>query len=152
PDIGTAVRIIEYASRKFGETIGYASGPGPYWTYSRAFFMDVVRLIPADLISGAVGSLVRYMTVPSRQGTFVSFVLNLAVTFIFLGRITRKFGYRAAIATVLVVGTVLAVTSLRFEPRHMFYMYVFALLAWTSTIVLLLYAVIARADIDRGPA
>jgi hypothetical protein len=152
PDIGTAVRVIEYASRKFGETVGYASGAGPYWTYSRAFFMDVVRLIPADLISGAIGSFIRYMTLPSRQGTFVSFVLNLAVTFIFLVRITRKFGYRAAIATVLVVGTALAVTSLRFESRHIFYVYVFALLAWTSTIVLLLHAVIARTDIDREPA
>ena len=149
-DLAAGVRILEYASRKFGENVDFAAGR--YWTHSRHFYFDVVSHIPADLVSGAIGAFVSLMTLPNRHGSVIPFAANLLVVMFFLVRITRKFRFRSAIATTIVFGTVLAVTSLKFELRHMFYIYVFAVLAWGSAIALLLHALIFRADIDLEPA
>jgi hypothetical protein len=149
PDVAIALRIMEYASRKFGEDVAFVPGAGAYWTYSRSFFMDLVRLIPADLLSGAIGNFFNYMTLPNRQGSLLSFIANLSATFIFLSLITARFGTRAAVATVIVMATVLAVTSLRFELRHMFYAYVFIVLAWGATVAVLLRVAFLPRDAER---
>src|SRR5262249_39746484 len=61
-DITVGVRVLEYAARKFGEQIGFATGP--YWTYARHYYLDVVSRIPGDVISGAIGAFVNLMTLP----------------------------------------------------------------------------------------
>ena len=65
------------------------------------------------------------------------FFANLAVTFVFLCLIAVKFGIRSAIAAMLLLCGILAVTSLKFEQRHMFYIYAFPLLAWGAVISVL---------------
>src|SRR5437763_1511091 len=65
------------------------------------------------------------------------FFANLAVTFVFLCLIAVKFGIRSAIAAMLLICGILAVTSLKFEQRHIFYIYAFPLLAWGAVISVL---------------
>lgn len=62
------------------------------------------------------------------------FFLNLLCTFAFLCILARKLGARAAVAAVVLVGAALFVVSLRFEMRHMFYVYAFPVVAWTSVL------------------
>src|SRR5262249_33862743 len=54
--------------------------------------------------------------------------------FAFLCLISLRFGFRSAVATVVLLGTILLVVSLRFELRHVFYIYAFPLIAWASVI------------------
>jgi len=59
-------------------------------------------------------------------------VLNLVGTYIFLCLIGVRYGMRAAVAAMVVLGTILGVVSLRFEMRHTFYIYAFSVVTWTS--------------------
>ena len=65
------------------------------------------------------------------------FAANLAVLFVFLWLIARRFGVRAAIAALLLLATALAVASLKFEQRHVFYILSFAAVAWTAVLWLM---------------
>jgi hypothetical protein len=185
-DLSVGVRVIEYAARRYGEVVTFAAGS--YWTYSKRYYLDVVSLIPADLLSGAIGAFVNLMTLPnslkwrqdlaiqydhlapwtstydfardtylydvfarSLDRTFnaatgereprwpltATFVANLMVFFLFLCLVAQRFGFRSAIATLVLLGAVLAVTSLKFEMRHMFYIYVFPLVAWGAALWLI---------------
>jgi hypothetical protein len=62
------------------------------------------------------------------------FVANLIVLFLFLCLIAAQFGFRAAIASVIVLCAALMVTSLKFEMRHIFYVFSFTALTWTSVL------------------
>jgi len=63
--------------------------------------------------------------------------INVAVAFVFSCLIASRFGFRSAAATIVVLGFVVMVVSLRFEMRHMFYLYAFPAVAWGSAIWLL---------------
>jgi hypothetical protein len=174
-DIAVGVRIMEYAGRRNHDDVEFAKGP--YWSYAKRYYIDVVSLIPADVVSGAIGAFVNLMSLPrslkerqsfafqfdrsvpwmavynfARDGfsqgilkvldraygavtgwpLAIIFAANLLVSFVFLCLIAHRFGFRAAIATVVLLGAVLAVTSLKFEMRHMFYVYAFPLVAWAA--------------------
>src|SRR5262249_46960525 len=64
----------------------------------------------------------------------VMLVPNLLVAFAFLCLMTLRLGERAVAATVILLGTVLCVVSLRFELRHAFYLYAFPLIPWASAL------------------
>src|SRR5262245_13197832 len=149
-DLAIGVRVMEYAARKFAEDIDFAAGS--YWTFAKHYYLDVVRYIPADVLSGVIGAIVNIMTLPHLPPTFLTqlaqFAANSLVAVAFLARITRAFGFRSAIAATIVFGAILAVASLKFDMRHMFYAYVFIVLAWGSALSLLLHAVILRSDPD----
>jgi hypothetical protein len=44
-------------ARRDGRELTYAEGP--YWTYAKRYYLSIVKVIPADLLSGAVGDLQR---------------------------------------------------------------------------------------------
>src|SRR5262249_38700593 len=56
--------------------------------------------------------------------------VNLVLFLAFLCWITGLFGFRSTVATVLLLATVIVVVSLRFEMRHVFYLYTFPVIAW----------------------
>jgi len=63
-DLGIGVRVLEYASRRYGDdSVRFAHER--YWTYAKEYYLDVVRHIPADMVSGMVGAFVNLMTVPA---------------------------------------------------------------------------------------
>jgi hypothetical protein len=177
-DLAVGLRIMEYAARRHSEEVQFAQDR--YWTYSKRYYLDVVSLIPADLVAGAIGGFVNLMTVPvslaERQSQFefharpwtfsyrmaqgtafsrlvawldhsygvlshanigITFAANIFVSFVFLSLLCHRFGIRAAVAALLLLGVVIAVTSLKFEPRHMAYLFVFPLLAWGTSIWLI---------------
>jgi hypothetical protein len=179
-DVPIFVRVPEYAARQYGVDAYWGKERADYFLYSKRYYLDVVRLIPADLIARGIGAFVSLMTVPAslkyrvpepnayradqpwtvaydfaRNTYFGSLILrslddlyqelgdlpvalwfyvNLTILFIFLDLVGAKFGIRGAFAAIIFLGTVLLVTSLNFELRHMFYLYAFPLVAWTSVI------------------
>lgn len=62
------------------------------------------------------------------------FAANVVVLFLFLCLIAAQLGFRAAIASVVVLCAAVMVTSLKFEMRHIFYVFSFATLAWTGVL------------------
>ncbi len=62
-DLGVGVRILEYAARRYGENVQFAQGS--YWTHAKQYYFHIVSLIPADLMSGAIGAFVNLMTLPN---------------------------------------------------------------------------------------
>jgi hypothetical protein len=186
-DIAIGFRVMEQAARRYGEDVGFATGP--YWTYGKRYYLDVVRIIPADLIAGAVGGFVNLMTVPRNfydRHTLAAFdhttpwthayscaqssticarfarlmdrtyarVLNLSpgwlfaanfiVLFMFMCLIAERYGFRSAVAAIVLLGAAVSVTSLRFEMRHMFYLYVISLVAWTAVADWAAWALVRR--------
>jgi hypothetical protein len=174
-DLAIGFRVMEQAARRYGEDIGFATGP--YWTYSKRYYLDLVKIIPADLVSGAIGGFVNLMTVPRNfydRHTLAAFdhttpwthayscgqssticgkfarlmdrtysrILNLSpgwlfaanciVLFMFVCLIAERYGFRSAVAAIVLLGAAVSVTSLKFEMRHMFYLYVVPLAAWTA--------------------
>jgi hypothetical protein len=174
-DLAVGFRVMEYAARRYGEDIGFATGP--YWTYSKRYYLDVVKIIPADLVSGVIGAFVNLMTVPRNFydrhtlagfdhtapwtnayscaprsticGTFAGamdrvysrilrlsygwvFTANVIALFIFMCLIAERYGFRSALAAVVLLGATVSVTSLKFEMRHVFYLYALPLAAWTA--------------------
>ena len=186
-DIAIGFRVMEQAARRYGEDVGFATGP--YWTYGKRYYLDVVRIIPADLISGVIGGFVNLMTVPRNfydRHTLVAFdhttpwthayscaqssticarfarlmdqtyarVLNLSpgwlfaanfiVLFMFMCLIAERYGFRSAVAAIVLLGAAVSVTSLRFEMRHIFYLYVVPLAAWTAVTDWAVWALLRR--------
>jgi hypothetical protein len=61
-------------------------------------------------------------------------LVNVCCTCVLLVRLTRSYGTRACIAVILLLGAGLAVTSLKFEIRHMFYIFALLVVAWVATL------------------
>jgi hypothetical protein len=194
-DLSVGVRIMEYASRRYGENVEFAQRA--YWTYAKRYYLDVISYIPADLVSGGIGAFINLMTLPAnllrrqsltlvdrgaepwltaygvaRDTTFARFFVrpmdhlyldwqtwsleavffvNLTITFVFLCLVNRRLGFRSVVATVALLGTALSVVSLKFEMRHMFYIYAFSTVVWGSAIWLVLRssAIAANSVFDR---
>jgi hypothetical protein len=178
-DLPIIVRVEEYGWRRYGAASEFGIDD-PYWLYARRYYLDVVRLIPADLLSRGIGAFVSLMTLPASMmyhplqaetfypvtpwsGAFdfardsylyrtvvlpldgiyrtVSgwptgslFAVNMMVMFGVLCLVCAKFGVRALLATVVLFGAMIFVTSLDFEMRHMFYLYAFVLVAWANVL------------------
>jgi hypothetical protein len=62
-DLPIMVRVSELALRRGGADVWWESR-GPYYRYAKEFYLDVARLIPADLISHGIGAFVSLMGVP----------------------------------------------------------------------------------------
>jgi hypothetical protein len=180
-DLGVGVRILEYAARRYGENVQFAQGS--YWTHAKQYYFHIVSLIPADLMSGAIGAFVNLMTLPNsllyRQNLFYPmpagarpapwtgvyaftrgnylyevvakpldriydaavkvplawlFAANLFVFVSFLSLLAWIFGLRSAVATLILLGVVLTVISLKFEMRHTFYVLAFPFIAWVAVV------------------
>jgi len=63
-DLAIMVRTQEYALRRDGADTQFVLG-SRYWNYAHQFYLSVVRLIPADILSNAIGAFVNVMTVPA---------------------------------------------------------------------------------------
>jgi len=61
-DLGIAVRVMEFAQRKYGASVTF-DDPS-YWLYAKRYYFEVVSLVPADMISGVIGTFVNLMTEP----------------------------------------------------------------------------------------
>jgi hypothetical protein len=118
----------------------------------------VLAYIPADLLSGGVGTFVNLTMSPMLYRSFVTnliwFAASLLVIFQFLCLISRRFDFRSAVATVLLLGTIIMVSSLRFGLRYTFYVYVFYVLAWGSVVFLWLRLALSQfiADPKAAPS
>ena len=194
-DLAVGVRVMEYAARRYGEVVPWAQER--YWASSKRFYLSVASVIPADLVSGAMGAFVNLMTMPkslrerlsllapvdasapwttvydfarhtwvdvfivrpldavyrtvTRLPVSLILVTNLVVFVAFLCMTARRFGHRAAAATLVVLGAVLAVTSLKVELRHMFHLYVFLAVAW-GTVAWIIVRPIAVPGNEPAPA
>ncbi len=187
-DLAIGFRIMEQAARRNGEDVDFAVGP--YWTYGKRYYLDLVKTIPADLVSGGIGAFVNLMTVPrnffdrhslatfdhampwtnayscapdsvvcheftlamdriflatSRLPTAPLFAVNSIVLFIFICLIAKRYGFQSAAAAFVLLGAILLVTSLKFEMRHMFYLYVLPVVAWTAVVDWAVRAFVGRA-------
>jgi hypothetical protein len=178
-DLPIIMRVEEYSWRRYKVATTYGID-NPYWLYARRYYLDVVRLIPADLLSHGIGAFVGLMTLPAsmmyhplQAETFNSitpwsgafdfahdsslyritalpldgiyqtvagwpngllFAANLIVLFGILCLIYGRFGIRAVLATIVLFGVMILVTSFDFEMRHMFYLYAFVLVGWASAL------------------
>jgi hypothetical protein len=63
-DVPIGVRVMEYAFRKDGADVVFQESGGPYDAYAKQYYLDLVRLIPADLLAHAIGAFVNLMTLP----------------------------------------------------------------------------------------
>jgi hypothetical protein len=192
-DLAVGFRIMEQSARRYGEDVDYARGP--YWTYGKRYYLDLVRTIPADLVSGGIGAFVNLMTMPrsffdrhsmaffdpqapwtkayscapgsavcheftlamdriflatSRLSPAPLFAANSIALFIFMCLIAKRYGFQSAVAAFVLLGAILMVTSLKFEMRHIFYIYVFPVVAWTAVAAWAIRALI-RLAIRKGP-
>lgn len=98
------------------------------WTDTYSFARDTIGF---KLLAAPVERI--YQSVRHRQVEAI-FLVNFTIAFSFLCLIARTFGFRSLLAAVILLGTVIFVVSLRFEMRHMFYLYAFPLIAWASAI------------------
>ena len=73
-DLAAGVRIMEYGRRHGGEVVDFKSDA--YWGYSKQYYLDVVSLIPADLLSRAIGAFINMMTLPTSAATRPPMVNN----------------------------------------------------------------------------
>jgi len=80
------------------------------------------------------------------------FAANLVVLFVFLWLIVSRLGFRAAVAAVILLGATLAIASFKFEMRHVFYLFAFTAVAWTSVLWLVLRVLWAPVARLRGRA
>ena len=62
-DLAVGVRVMENAERRHGQNVQFALNS--YWPATKRYYLDVVSLIPADMISAAIGGAVNLMTVPA---------------------------------------------------------------------------------------
>ena len=173
-DLSVGVRVLEYAARRDGRELPYAEGP--YWTYAKRYYLSVIKVIPADLLSGVVGAFVNVTTLPysltyrqaeaprydlsapwtstykfaqstvphlatnwlDKINLFLSnlpigllFAINLVVLFQLLCLIAYAYGLRSVLSALALFGSMIFVTSLKFELRHVFYVYVLFLFGWS---------------------
>ena len=172
-DMSVGLRVIEYAKRSDGAELAY--NRGQYWTYAKRYYLNVVKFIPADLVSGAIGAFVNVMTVPYsltyrqaeaprynpaapwvsayklEQNTVpyiaarwldkfylflsnlpieVLLLANLIVLFQMLCLIAYVYGLRGVLSTMTLLASMIFVTSLKFEIRHDFYVYLSIIFSW----------------------
>jgi hypothetical protein len=148
-DVSAGIRILEYASRRYHDDVEYAAGA--YWTYAKRYYLAVVGYIPADIFLGGIGTFVNLMWLPlAPTANFAPlFAANLFVFFQFLCLIARRFNFRSAVATIVVLGSVLMVSSLKVGLRYTFYLYVFYFIAWGSVLFFWLRLTFARWLDDR---
>ncbi len=73
------------------------------------------------------------------------FLINVGAVYFLLVRLVSRYGIGSAAAAVILLGAVLSVTSLKFEIRHVFYIFSFLLIAWVASIDGLV-ALLARAS------
>jgi hypothetical protein len=173
-DLSVGVRVAEYAARRDGQELSYPEGS--YWTYAKRYYLSIVKVIPADVLSGAIGAFVSVTTLPYSltyrqaeaprydpstpwtstykfdQNTvayrvaqwldtvtiFLSglpigllFALNLVALFQLLCLIAYVYGLRAVLSAMVLLGSMIFVTSLKFELRHVFYLYVLFIFCWS---------------------
>lgn len=176
-DVPVILRVVEYAQRHDGAVVSFETG-GPYWSYAKQYYLRLVSLIPADLLSDGIGAFVNLMTAPASlrfrppepnryradipwqeayrfaSGSFLYklpalkvdrlyqkisdlplaliFCCNLIISFLFFCIIAIKTSFRAFLVTLICLGSLICVTSLDFEMRHMFYLYAVPLIAWVT--------------------
>jgi hypothetical protein len=196
-DLPIIMRVEEYGWRRYGAVSEFGID-NPYWLYARRYYLDVVRLIPADLLSRGIGAFVSLMTLPASMmyhplqaetfnpfapwsGAFdfardsylyrtvvlpldrlyqtvagwpsgALFAANLMVMFGILCLVCARFGIRALLASIVLFGAMILVTSLDFEMRHMFYLYAFVLVAWASVLWWGIRALLRLRPAQRGDA
>jgi hypothetical protein len=86
------------------------------------------------IIKRLVAPLDRLYAAATNLPTAYWFYANVIVLFWFLCLLGGRFGPRSVVAAVVLIWVVLAVTSLKFEMRHMFYIYTLSLVAWMGVI------------------
>jgi hypothetical protein len=189
-DLSVGVRVLEYAARRDGRELAYAEGP--YWTYAKRYYLSIIKVIPADLLSGAIGAFISVTTLPysltyrqaeaprydasapwtstykfarntipylvanwlDKINLFLSnlpigvlFAINLVVLFQLLCLIAYAYGLRGLLSALALFASMIFVTSLKFELRHVFYVYVLFIFGWS--IVLVVWACAAWRVLGR---